>query len=77
MYGAKTLLNEAEKYLKFYVGHFGQYPWIQEKFGLVETPYWGMEHQTINAYGNKYKKTQLGYDFLLFHEMGHDGRLAI
>ena len=72
MYGAKTLLNEAEKYLNFYVSHFGQYPWIQEKFGLVETPYWGMEHQTINAYGNKYKKTQLGYDFLLFHEMGHE-----
>jgi len=31
-----------------------------------------MEHQTINAYGNKYKNTQLGYDFLMFHEMGHE-----
>ena len=70
--GAKSLLNEAEEYLNFYANHFGQYPWIEEKFGLVETPYWGMEHQTINAYGNKYKKTQLGYDFLLFHEMGHE-----
>ena len=31
-----------------------------------------MEHQTINAYGNNYKSTQLGYDFLMFHEMGHE-----
>jgi aminopeptidase N len=45
---------------------------MEEKFGLVETPYWGMEHQTMIAYGNKYKNTQLGYDFLLFHEMGHE-----
>ena len=70
--GAKKLLEDAEEYLNFYAKHFGQYPWIKEKFGLVETPYWGMEHQTINAYGNKYKKTQLGYDFLMFHEMGHE-----
>ena len=70
--GAQKLLNDAEEYLIFYANHFGQYPWIDEKFGLVETPYWGMEHQTINAYGNKYNNTQLGYDFLMFHEMGHE-----
>ena len=70
--GAESLLNDAEEYLNFYARNFGQYPWMEEKFGLVETPYWGMEHQTINAYGNKYKKTKLGYDFLLFHEMGHE-----
>lgn len=70
--GADELLKEAEKYLNFYADYFGSYPWIKEKFGLVETPYWGMEHQTINAYGNKYKKTKLGYDFILFHEMGHE-----
>ncbi|MBT3502859.1 MAG: M1 family metallopeptidase [Candidatus Marinimicrobia bacterium] len=70
--GADELLNEAEEYLNFYASHFGQYPWMKEKFGLVHSPYWGMEHQTINAYGNNYKKTKLGYDFLLFHEMGHE-----
>jgi len=70
--GADALLKDAEEYLNFYARHFGQYPWIKEKFGLVHTPYWGMEHQTINAYGNNYKKTKLGYDFLMFHEMGHE-----
>ena len=70
--GANELLNDAEEYLNFYARNFGQYPWMKEKFGLVHTPYWGMEHQTINAYGNDYKKTKLGYDFILFHEMGHE-----
>ena len=70
--GAEELLDLSEEYLNFYANHFGQYPWIKEKFGLVHTPYWGMEHQTINAYGNGYKKTKLGYDFILFHEMGHE-----
>jgi aminopeptidase N len=70
--GANELLNDAEEYLNFYARNFGQYPWMKEKFGLVHTPYWGMEHQTINAYGNDYKKTKLGYDFLMFHEMGHE-----
>ena len=31
-----------------------------------------MEHQTSIAYGNDYKKTKLGYDFILFHELGHE-----
>ena len=70
--GAEELLDLSEEYLNFYANNFGQYPWIKEKFGLVHTPYWGMEHQTINAYGNGYKKTKLGYDFILFHEMGHE-----
>ena len=70
--GAGGLLEKAEKYLTFYTEFFGPYPWKKEKLGLVETPYWGMEHQTIIAYGNKYQNTALGYDFLLFHEMGHE-----
>ncbi len=71
-YGAEELLNKAEKYLTFYTETFGPYPWLNEKFGLVETPYLGMEHQTIIAYGNKYKETKMGYDALLFHEIGHE-----
>lgn len=66
------LLERAEEYLNFYAENFGQYPWIKEKFGVVQTPFWGMEHQTIIAYGNNHKKTELGYDFLLFHEIGHE-----
>lgn len=70
--GSEYLIKEAEKYLHFYESVFGPYPWPNEKFGLIETPYWGMEHQTIIAYGNNYKVREPGYDFLLLHEMGHE-----
>jgi len=70
--GAEALLDEAAEMLEFYERNFGQYPFNKEKFGLVQTKYWGMEHQTINAYGNHYKKTRLGYDFLMLHEMSHE-----
>jgi len=70
--GAEDLLDQAETFLEFFSRNFGQYPWINEKFGLVNTPYLGMEHQTIIAYGNEYKNNEKGYDFLLFHEMSHE-----
>jgi aminopeptidase N len=70
--GARQLLAQADSMLTFYATFFGEYPYIDEKFGLAEAPYYGMEHQTINAYGNHYKNTPLGYDFLLLHEMGHE-----
>ena len=69
---AQGLLDQAEDFLDFYTRNFGQYPWIKEKFGLVETPYLGMEHQTINAYGNNYKYNKKGYDWLMLHEMAHE-----
>jgi aminopeptidase N len=39
---------------------------------VVETPYWGMEHQSCIAYGNKYKQNKYGFDFILVHESGHE-----
>jgi len=43
-----------------------------EKMGVVETPHLGMEHQTINAYGNGYKIDGRGFDWLLHHELSHE-----
>jgi aminopeptidase N len=40
--------------------------------GVVETPHLGMEHQTINAYGNGYPKSEYGFDWLLQHEFSHE-----
>jgi len=55
--------------------YFGEYPWVKEKIGLCETPHLGMEHQTLIAYGNKFRYTKLGnkdFDWLLVHEFGHE-----
>ena len=67
-----ALVEMAEEFLHFYAKYFGEYPWIKEKFGLAHTYYLGMEHQTINAYGNHFQNNEYGYDWLMLHEMGHE-----
>jgi aminopeptidase N len=55
--------------------YFGEYPWVKEKIGIAETPHLGMEHQTLNAYGNKFRYVKMGavdFDWLLTHEFGHE-----
>jgi aminopeptidase N len=70
--GAKELFAEFAPMLDFFESTIGPYPFGDEKMGVVETPHLGMEHQTINAYGNKYAKTAFGYDELLQHEFAHE-----
>jgi aminopeptidase N len=55
--------------------YFGEFPWVKEKIGLAETPHLGMEHQTMNAYGNSFVYTKVGgqdFDWLMAHEFGHE-----
>jgi len=55
--------------------HFGEYPWVREKIGISETPHLGMEHQSMNAYGNQFRYVKMGdvdFDWLLTHEFGHE-----
>lgn len=55
--------------------YFGAFPFPEDKIAVVETPYLGMEHQTINAYGNNFQYISMGnvqYDWLLHHELGHE-----
>jgi len=70
--GAQELFAEFPQILDFFENTIGPYPFGDEKMGVVETPHKGMEHQTINAYGNKYVKTAYGYDDLLQHEFAHE-----
>lgn len=62
---------------------FGTYPFEEDGYKLVETPFLGMEHQSAVAYGNKYKKGYLGsdlsgtgeglfFDFIVIHETAHE-----
>ena len=69
---AKGLFAEFAPTLDFYESVIGPYPFGDEKMGVVHTPYLGMEHQTINGYGNHYKKTPSGFDEIFQHEFGHE-----
>jgi aminopeptidase N len=69
---AAELFTEFPQMLRFFEDVIGPYPFGDEKMGVVETPHKGMEHQTINAYGNGYAKTAYGYDDLLQHEFAHE-----
>jgi len=69
---AEGLFAEFAPTLDFFEALVGPYPFGDEKMGVVETPHLGMEHQTINAYGNGYKKAPEGFDWLFQHEFAHE-----
>jgi aminopeptidase N len=66
------LIEETKKYTAFYEKYIGPYPFRSQKLGIAETPHLGMEHSTLIAYGNKFKKTDDGFDSLMLHEYGHE-----
>jgi aminopeptidase N len=69
---AEGLFAEFSPTLDFFESMIGPYPFGDEKVGVVETPHKGMEHQTINAYGNGYAKAPEGFDWLFQHEFSHE-----
>ena len=69
---ARALFAEFSPVLDFFEGVIGPYPFASEKVGVVQTPHLGMEHQTINAYGNDYAKAAEGFDWLFQHEFAHE-----
>jgi aminopeptidase N len=69
---AKTHFQQVKRMLKAFEFYFGAYPFYQDGYKLVETPYWGMEHQSCVAYGNNYKNNKYGFDFIIVHESGHE-----
>ncbi len=69
---AEALFAEFAPTLDFFEEMIGPYPFADEKLGVVETPHLGMEHQTINAYGNNYAKAIEGFDWLFQHEFAHE-----
>jgi aminopeptidase N len=69
--------------LKAFEHWFGSYPFYEDGYKLVETPYLGMEHQSAIAYGNHYGNgyrgldlsgTGLGmkWDYIIVHESAHE-----
>ena len=69
---AATALDEFLEHLDWFERNFGPYPFRADKYGVVETPHLGMEHQTIIAYGHGFQGHKYGYDWLHHHELSHE-----
>ncbi|MBZ0202394.1 MAG: M1 family metallopeptidase [Ignavibacteria bacterium] len=59
--------------IKYYSETFGEYPFIEEKYGLVQFGWTSgaMEHQTITSYGYLLVTGDNRYDFVAAHELAH------
>jgi len=68
----EKVLPEFLEHLRFFEDVCGPYPFRNEKYGIAETPHLGMEHQTIIAYGNKFRRAAFDYDWLHHHELAHE-----
>lgn len=69
---AKAHFKQVHKMLEAFEKYFGPYPFWEDGYKLVETPYWGMEHQSCVAYGNDYNNNRYDFDFIIIHESGHE-----
>lgn len=50
----------------------GPYPARNDKYSVVHSPYLGMEHQSVIAYGSSFKANKYGFDWLHLHELAHE-----
>ncbi len=80
---ARKQFEGVKPMLDCFQSKFGEYPFANDGYKLVETPYLGMEHQSAIAYGNMYLKGYLGhdrsqtgigmnFDYIIVHESGHE-----
>jgi aminopeptidase N len=78
---AEKQFKQVKPMLKIYESLFGKYPFWNDGYKLIETPYLGMEHQSGIAYGNGFQNGYSGhyftpvyskFDFIIIHESGHE-----
>jgi len=69
---ARMHFQQSREMLLIFEKYFGPYPFPKDGYCLVETDYWGMEHQSAVAYGNHFKNNPFGFDFIIIHESAHE-----
>jgi aminopeptidase N len=77
---ARKHFQQVQPVLACFERFFGKYPFWNDGYALVETPFLGMEHQGAIAYGNRYMRGYLGgmiprdmdWDYIIVHETGHE-----
>ncbi len=80
---AKKQFQQVKPMLSAFEYWFGPYPFYEDSYKLVDSPYLGMEHQSNVAYGNNYQNGYRGkdlsgtgvglhWDYIIIHESGHE-----
>jgi aminopeptidase N len=80
---AKKQFAQAKGMLEAFLHYFGEYPFSNDGYKLIEVPYAGMEHQSAVTYGNRFANGYLGrdwtgvgisprFDFIIIHESAHE-----
>lgn len=80
---AKIQFEQVKPMMDCFQKKFGEYPFKEDGYKLVETPYLGMEHQSAVSYGNNYSNGYMGqdlsgtgvgmnFDYIIVHESGHE-----
>jgi aminopeptidase N len=80
---ARRQFAQAKPMLQCFSDHFGDYPFPEDGYKLVEVPYSGMEHQSAVTYGNRFANGYLErdwtgvdistrFDFIIIHESAHE-----
>ena len=73
--------NQVKPMMNCFENYFGAYPFINDGYALIQTPYLGMEHQSAISYGNNFLPGYYGdknfidgldFDFIIVHESGHE-----
>jgi aminopeptidase N len=58
--------------IEFYADVFGEYPFLEEKYGMAEIPgNTSMEHQTCTSLSSNRVTGTYDYDYLIAHELAH------
>jgi len=58
--------------IDFYANVFGEYPFLEEKYGMAEIPGGtSMEHQTCTSFSSRLVKGTHEYDWIVAHELAH------
>lgn len=69
---AVTDLSITPAAIAFYASKFGEYPFLNEKYGHSVFPWGGaMEHQCNTSYGSSLIRGDHYYDWILVHELSH------
>jgi aminopeptidase N len=69
---AEGMWRQMPRILEVLGRRFGEYPFFGDKFAVAHAPYYGMEHQTIVAYGALFTDNDYAFDELLLHEVAHE-----